>query len=40
MSSARQAVIRGPSFTGLGNVPAFTFRHRVADENGKIDGSS
>ncbi len=26
--------------TGLGKVPALTFRQRVADENGKMDGIS
>jgi hypothetical protein len=29
MSSARQAVIRGPSFTGLGKRPVFTPSHQV-----------
>lgn len=38
MSSTRQAVMRGPNLTGLGKVPAFTMRQRVADENGKIAG--
>jgi hypothetical protein len=32
--------MRGPSLTGFGNVPAFTFRQSVADENGKITGIS
>jgi hypothetical protein len=38
--STRHAVIRGPSLTGFGNVPAFTFRHSVADENGNMVGMS
>ena len=40
MSSTRHAVMRGPSLTGLGKVPAFTLRQSVADENGKIAGIS
>ena len=31
-ASTRHAVIRGPSLTGLGRVPSFTFRHNVAEE--------
>jgi hypothetical protein len=35
MSSTRQAVTRGPSFTGIGNRPAFTPAHQVLRPTGK-----
>jgi hypothetical protein len=34
--SKRQAVMRADSFIGAGNVSSFTFRQRVAAENGSI----
>lgn len=40
ISPTFQAVTRSDSFTGLGNVPAFTFRHSVGAENGKGAGLS
>jgi len=35
ISPTRHAVMRSPSFTGLGKVPALTLRQKVAGENGK-----
>jgi len=32
----RQAVIPADSFTGLGNVPSLTFRHRDAGDSGYL----
>jgi hypothetical protein len=34
MSSTRQAVVRGPSFTGFGNRPSLTPAHHVDFETG------
>ena len=38
ISSTRQAVVRGPSFTGLGKRPDFTPAHQVLFETGMIAG--
>ena len=35
-----QAVTRSDNFTGLGNVPAFTLRHKVGALNGRGAGVS
>src|SRR5471030_1458469 len=39
-SSRRHAVTRADNFTGCGNSPDFTLRHRVAGENGTMPGTS
>lgn len=38
MEPTCHAVTRGESFTGLGNDPSLTLRHKVAGLNGKIGG--
>jgi hypothetical protein len=38
ISSTRQAVVRGPSFIGLGKRPDFTPAHQVLFETGMIAG--
>src|SRR5471030_2483520 len=39
-SSRRHAVTRADNFTGCGNSPDFTLRHRVAGEKGTMPGTS
>ena len=40
ISPTRHAVTRVDSFTGLGNEPSATLRHKVAGLNGKIGAGS